>query len=738
VNTHVTTNFQLGFGVPGGTPMAVLIGVALLVVVLLGLRPRVARGARRALLIALRLLSALVAFALATQPTFWTERARVDPGNLAVLVDVSRSMGVRTRETRSERARALLSRWTKSERAKHARFYLLGDGLQPVELAGLNAALAPNAPASTLIPALAELAKERDLGAIVLVSDGADTSGLTPPQQIETRVHTVLTPDARTLHDDSIARVDADPVAFLHGDARVHATLETTGLGERELTLLLKRGERILAHKLVVLKEGEPAQVELGFTPQDLGREAYTLELSLDERDDVPQNNSRAFLVRVTRDRLRVLHVSGRPSWDQRFLRGFLKRDPSIDLVSFFILRSVHDLTMSSPSELALIPFPTDELFRQHLTSFDVVLLQDFDYAPYQMSSYLPLLRDYVRGGGGLAMIGGTLSFDGGGYTETALAEVLPVRMKPSDPKGAAVVLGDFSPEPVRKFMHHPLLELYPDPAQTSAALRALAPLSGLNELLGARDGALTLLEHPSAKNDRGQRLPVLTVGSYGRGRTLAFATDSSWHWSMPTAGKGGDSSVYDRFWDRAVRFLTRDPLLDPAHVTSDRETYTPGAKLEISALARDESYQPLARAQLALELRAAAGGLVKRSEATSDDNGQLHVIMSAPEQPGIYRMVLRAGERELAHAPFLVELSGIELAKPRPRPELLRRLAERSGGRFFEDPESAPDLERLDSSRTTSLGSVRHAPFGQPPWVVLAVAFLALEWWLRRRWGER
>ena len=48
----------------------------------------------------------------------------------------------------------------------------------------------------------------------------------------------------------------------------------------------------------------------------------------------MPENNKRAFLVRVTRDKLRVLLVAGQPSWDERFLRAFFKRDPAIDLIS--------------------------------------------------------------------------------------------------------------------------------------------------------------------------------------------------------------------------------------------------------------------------------------------------------------------------------------------------------------------------------------------------------------------
>jgi hypothetical protein len=154
MSSHVTTSFQVGFGVPGGDATAIVLAVLLLAALALGLRPRAALLWQRLVLALLRVLSALLAFALASQPTFWTERARVDPGRLAVLVDVSQSMGVRTREARLERARKLLLRWAKDDRTQKARFFLLGEELSPVEAAELSTALVPKAAATRLIPAL--------------------------------------------------------------------------------------------------------------------------------------------------------------------------------------------------------------------------------------------------------------------------------------------------------------------------------------------------------------------------------------------------------------------------------------------------------------------------------------------------------------------------------------------------------------------------------------------------------
>ena len=138
------------------------------------------------------------------------------------------------------------------------------------------------------------------------------------------------------------------------------------------------------------------------------------------EGEAIAENNARAFLLKVIRDKIRVLQVTGRPSWDERFLRGLLKHDPNVDLVSFFILRTPTDVELVPSDELSLIPFPTEELFQEQLRSFDVVFLQNFNYGPYGIGAYLGEISDYVEEGGGLAMIGGDLSFTSGGYARHA------------------------------------------------------------------------------------------------------------------------------------------------------------------------------------------------------------------------------------------------------------------------------------------------------------------------------
>ena len=57
------------------------------------------------------------------------------------------------------------------------------------------------------------------------------------------------------------------------------------------------------------------------------------------------------------------------------------------------------------------------------------MIFQNFDYAPYEMASYLPRIEEYVKRGGSFVMIGGDRSFGEGRYTGTPIEDVLPMKI---------------------------------------------------------------------------------------------------------------------------------------------------------------------------------------------------------------------------------------------------------------------------------------------------------------------
>ena len=128
----------------------------------------------------------------------------------------------------------------------------------------------------------------------------------------------------------------------------------------------------------------------------------------------------------------------------------------------------------------------------------------------------LESIREYVAQGCGLVMVGGYLTFQGieakGKYAGTPVETALPVTMLPFDDR----VEAPQGVEPVISDPGHPIV----------AGLAGSWPaLLGYNKLL-ARPGATVIAR---VNGD-----PLIAVWEYGKGRSVAFASDCGPHWAPP------------------------------------------------------------------------------------------------------------------------------------------------------------------------------------------------------------
>lgn len=716
-----------------------------------------ARPARRLGLAALRAGSALLALALLIEPALeLLQTARVR-NRFAILVDQSRSMAFPVEPggpTRAAAAAAFLAEHRPDLERLQDRvdleWYGFGAEAAPADPADLVRAPAPKAGKTDLLGALESIAagaggSTRKLAGAVVISDGADNAaladGLGGPQRARLRalglpVNAVAVGRGAP-RDLAVERVAVDDFAFVRSTVTVEATLRVRGFGNEEVPVVLRREGAVVAQATVKLEPGRDRYtVPLSFAPDATGTFVFTVAAPVFPGEAVIENNQRSFVLRVIRDRVRVLLVAGRPSWDVRFLRGLLKQDPNVDLVSFFILRSNTDQP-GPQEELSLIPFPVAEIFGEQLRTFDAVLFVNFAYGPYrglEIERFLPNLRDYVRGGGALAMIGGEQSFGDGRYGETPLAEVLPVF--PLD--GTTESEGEFRPRLTAEGKRHPVSALAAGEAPNEAAWAALPPVTSVNltRPLAAAEGASVLLEAP-AVSVQGRAAPLVAVREVGAGRTLALTTDSSWRWGFLAAESGQGNRSYLRFWNAALRWLVRDPSLAPLQVEPDSPTVEPGAPVGLTVSARGPDWGPATGKKVTAELVAEDGRTVGRGEAAAGPDGTVRIEL-VPPGPGAYKVVARGeGGKEVATAAVAVRGAGPEDADASPRPELLRAVAEATGGAFSALPGGdLPDLALADPE-VVEIGRRRAVPIWDRWWTLAALALvLSTEWVLRRRWG--
>jgi uncharacterized membrane protein len=714
------------------------------------------RRSRRVALLALRAVSAALAVFLLAEPALeLLQTARVR-NRFAVLFDASRSMGFPVEPDgppRSAAAGKLLSgaRATLEKLADRAdvEWWAFGGDVSPADPAEALKGLPPRAGATDILGALRAVASgagsTRRLAGALVVSDGADNAalaeGLGPDARAALRalgvpVNTVAV--GRSAPKDlAIERVAVDDFAFVRNTVTVEATLRARGFGDEEVRVVLRREGAVVASANVKLERGRDRYtVPLSFAPDQTGTFVFTVAAPVLPGEVVTENNARSFVLRVIRDRVRVLLVAGRPSWDVRFLRGLLKQDPNVDLVSFFILRSNQD-DPGPQHELSLIPFPVQEIFGDQLRTFDAVFFVNFAYAPYrglEIERYLPNLRDYVRNGGALALVGGEQSFGDGRYGETALADVLPVA--PVD--GTSMAEGETRLRLTPEGRRHPVTSLVPGDGPNETAWAGLPPVSAVNltRALPPGSGASVLLDVPGVQVGGGPA-PLVAVREVGAGRTLAVATDASWRWGFLAAESGQGNRAYLRFWNSALRWLVRDPGLAPLQVEPDSPAVEPGAPVGLAISARRPDWGPAAGKRVSAELVAENGRPVARGEAVADADGQARLEL-VPPGPGAYKVVAHGeGGQDVATGAVAVRGAGPEDADASPRPDLLQAIAEATGGKFTALPGGTlPDLALADPE-VVEIGRRKAVPVWDRWWYLCALALsLGGEWILRRRWG--
>jgi uncharacterized membrane protein len=708
----------------------------------------------RLAILGLRLGAFLAAVVLLAQPVSSFREVRPHPSRFAVVVDNSGSMALGRPRSRLERARQLLEDAAPGlgELGSRARlvWYAAADGLVPA--AGPEAATGPAAGLGGTdllgaLRALREGPEEEPLVGVLLVSDGADTvigNAAEPALAVHQAlrefglpVNTLAVTGGGREIDLSVHPAKIDAFAFSRSETTIPVTVRGVGVPGNGVEVSLWNEGSLMQQKTVDLVGGE-GRVTFGIRPGRLGQQVLTVSVPIPEGDEVPENNTVHLGLEVIRDKLRVLHVAGQPSWDQRFLRDALGSWPRVDLVSFYVLRTPQQSESFGTSGLALIPFPTESLFEEHLDEFDVVIFQDFDPGLVGVDRYLDALAGFVRGGGGLAVLGGPRGFGSGAMAHSALAELLPIRLPPPGSPAARLESPQaFRARPTEAGRRHPVLRLLADRAGNDRLLGSLGRLDGLVRVAGTDPAGIRLLEHPTLPADDGPA-PVLAVRQAGEGRVLALATDSLWRWRFTEPLRGGEIDVFPELWRRALNWLVRDPELDRLRVTAAPLEQDPGLPVSIDLEFHDESYLPVPGAELGFEIRWLDEDGAEQSESTRvrlDGEGRYHREWT-PRASGPHRVEVTAEHGPTATGRFLVRTGHPELGRLDADERLLSAIAEATGGRHQADALDPKLLTRIDAPAREVLSRRDTSLWDHPLALLLLLGLLAAEWLLRRRAG--
>ena len=509
---------------------------------------------------------------------------------------------------------------------------------------------------SALEGLMADVPRDRIAGA-VLITDGQlhDIPDLEETTRLIGPLHGFIA-GSDALGDRRVQIVEAPNFGIVGESARLVVRADDPRGGPINLDISLNGA----APERVRVNSGEDTPIPLEIERR--GENIVVIEAAPGPEELTLANNRTATSIAGVRDRLRVLLVTGKPNQAGRVWRDLLKSDPSVDLVHFTILRPPFKTDHARPEELALIAFPTEELFEDKLTDFDLIIFDQYERQGVITQAYLANMSRYVADGGALLIVAGEQFAGPVSLARSPLASVLP-----ASPTGI-IRTGEFIPE------------------LTSAGRRhaVTAPLDGqtwggwMRYIEADAVGGDVLMNGPDGR-------PLLIVDRVSDGRVGMLMSDQIWLW----AGGHNGGGPFAELIRRIVHWMMKEPELEERRLALTIEGDR--ARIELRTLL--DSAPPL-------EIETPEGDILNPAWQPS---GPGAFTAEAPVGDlGIYRA--RAGGLEA------IALSGPanpkEYANLESTAELIAPVAAATGGGMFQLNEAGsnlPEIRRVGNQRNAA-----------------------------------
>ena len=571
---------------------------------------------------------------------------------------------------------------------------------------------------------------------LVMVSDGADTADAALGDAIlglkaeGLPVFTVGVGRETLSKDIQVGRVVTPKTALKGTTLMVDVVLSQSGFDGQQVTLDVEDEGTLVSTQQVTLPDaGAPASIAVRFTVNEAGPRVLRFRVSPQQGELVTENNAREALIDVRDRKEKVLYFEGEPRFEYKFIRRAIPEGDNLIITS--LIRTADNKYMrqgvDGPDELvAAFPKTREELF-----AYRSIIIGSLEAAALT-GDQLKMIAEFVdRRGGGLLMLGGPRSFAEGGWTGTAVADVLPVVLDRNKVMAKGTVMR-LHVKPTRAGAATAVTQLGATEAASAERWGALPIVTAVNRVDTVKPGATVLLT--GVDESRAER-PMLVFQRYGRGKSFAFLPQDSWNWQMHSSIPVEDLT-HENYWRQLLRWLV-DGVPDQVEPALSTERVEPGEAATLTADVVDPSFVELNDAAVMATITAPDGTISDVPMSWDGEHaGQYHASIPT-KAPGWYEAKIEATRDGktvgTAVTHFRAAPGDAEYFDATMHAATLRRIAEDTGGRFY----GAGSTDTLaDDLRYTGRGVTsveEHDLWHMPIVLMLLIGLLCAEWGYRR-----
>jgi hypothetical protein len=672
---------------------------------------------RRYIAVALRFLVLALVLILFAEPVLQLRRQQVEKPVVAVLLDNSASMKIKDNShVRGDSVKYLLREIRRTIQPDSLTLQFFKFDLQTSRLGedsldfsvdgtDLNQSL------NTVLDSLSG----KNLQGVVLVSDGVYNRGANPEltaQKYPYPIYTVTVGDPKPPKDIAIRRLLVNRITYVGKTFPVTIVIRSEGYENQQAVLTLRNKGQAIARKNIVLgKTGFEQKETLEIAFNEPGEMRLTAEISPIADESNIENNRQTATVQVLKSKLKVLVLSGLPNFDRMALS--------------VAAGSLDEIDMTFLTEVAPGKYAENTFERVKPDSFDVVVFHAFPTTKTS-SVHLKTILQAVRNNKlpVLWILSRTANYQ-------SLREF--VSWLPFSVPGGLEELKNIEVRLTGSGRLHPALKLNDNEKLNDRLWQSLPPVLVFSPQK-PKDNAQILIE---ANLNENNVLPVLYTYREGghKQMVLNMADFRNWHYMLQEDPLR--EQFFVRLTERVVRWLANREDLQQIQIQPQRRAFNLGEPIVFSGQVFDAFYQPISDAQVTVSI--SNDSLQVSDEIQSNGSGFYEQQFSGLPQ-GVYQYSVTAerngkkiGRR---NGSFEIRPYYLEFQQVTADTALLRKIADGSGGKNFTVKQFLTSFNQEQFNRRVIINHSEYYLWQYWYWLAAIIFLLAVEWFLRKRWG--
>ncbi len=539
----------------------------------------------------------------------------------------------------------------------------------------------------------------RNLGAVIVASDGNYNKGINPsyaPIALSAPFYTVLLGDTGKVNDLAIDEIISNSISFLGDDFPLEINMNAEGMNNSDYSLeIYNNGRSVFEFKGKVDSENWFKSISTVLPAEKTGIQKYTVRLKSTADERIQQNNEGVFYINVLDERLKIAILTSAPHPDVAVWRNALKTNKNYEVEVLDVDKFNNNINDYSLFILYQLP----------ANSSHITLLNKIKDAkiPYLIQIGLATQLDHL----------------GQVFTENYTIE------------------GNSSTEENIKVKINDAFSLFTIDKRIVNDQATFPPLRAPLVELKGNEVYQHLMTKQLGKLDTG--IPVWLLSESSDTKNGIIVGEGIWRWSMTSFSLYGSHDPFNEFLQQTTKYLVRKGRNKRFDINIDKE-YFEGNRIKLNARLLDPSMEAAIGGDISFNLKNSSNEVF---EYAFGESGMKYSLDLGALEAGDYTYdakAIIASETFRLNGSFTVKKMMLEQKDSHANASLMYQWANKTGGSLYYPDQLNEIKDKISQSNLSSI-SYKTESFSDMirlNWLFfIIVLFLSVEWFLRRFYGS-